>query len=274
MGGTHPTEPPASLYTYTYTYALGWRGMPRSEAEVGSSRPASSRLGSPSTRSARGARGARLQRADIVEVAVRAADRGELDQLTMRGIADELGVTAMSLYAHIANKDDLLDEVIDLLLAREGLPDAGLDWRNWLVDAAERLRLLLLAQPALLDRYRRRPVGVPAALTRMEAALDVLVRAGFADDVAVEIFAVVHAYTIGFVSLVSSRDSDRWLQRLGPTFDESSPGYWPAFFASLDPSAFPVLNRVHPDLVSFTDGDRFRRGVGAILDGFRPGNAG
>jgi AcrR family transcriptional regulator len=208
-----------------------------------------------------------LRRSEIVAVAIDAADRGELDALTMRGIADELGVTAMSLYAHVHDKDDLLDEVIDHLLARAELPNHDLDWRAWMMEAAQRLHALFLAQPALLDRYRRRPVGVRAALRRMEAALDVLERGGFSDSAAVEAFAAVHTYTIGFVSLATARDISRWRQHLGATFDEASTGYWPAYFASLDPAEFPVLTRLRPDLADFTGLEWFRKGLDAILDG-------
>ena len=81
---------------------------------------------SKATRSAAGGRrgsgrGPQLTRADITTAALEAADRGELDLLTMRGLAQELGVTAMALYSHVENKDDILDQIIDRVLQREAL---------------------------------------------------------------------------------------------------------------------------------------------------------
>src|SRR5664279_1682714 len=93
---------------------------------------------SKATRSAAGGRrgsgrGPQLTRADITTAALEAADRGELDLLTMRGLAQELGVTAMALYSHVENKDDILDQIIDRVLQREALdlPDETEDWKAW-----------------------------------------------------------------------------------------------------------------------------------------------
>ena len=132
-------------------------------------------------------RSSQLTRDDITSAALEAADRGELELLTMRGLAEELGVTAMALYTHVENKDDILDQIIDRVLAREALPvrTKPKTGRPGPIATAERLRSVLTRYPALLDRYCRRPVGVPAALSRMEAAFAVLRSAGF-DEQAVD----------------------------------------------------------------------------------------
>ncbi len=222
-------------------------------------------------RRARTGRDAPLTRDEITATALRAAERGELDAMTMRSLADELGVTAMALYSHVASKDEILDEIIDAVLAHEAMPPPvdGADWKAWTLTAAERLQGVLVRYPALLDRYCRRPVGVPAALRRMEASLEVLRGAGFDADECVAAYATVHTYTLGFAALeiarqVSSRVDTR--TSVG-TLTEASPHYWPAFFASLDGSEFPNLTRLTPDLTTFTTERQFHDGLLAVLAG-------
>ena len=71
-----------------------------------------------------------LTRARITEAALALADTGGVDSLSMRALAKELGVEAMSLYNHIRNKDDLLDLVVDTVVGGIDLPSAGSDWQN------------------------------------------------------------------------------------------------------------------------------------------------
>src|SRR3954447_1952665 len=69
-----------------------------------------------------------LSRERILREALRIADEGGVDALTMRRLGDELGFEAMSLYRHVANKNDLLDGMLDLVLTEWQLPDADVDW--------------------------------------------------------------------------------------------------------------------------------------------------
>jgi AcrR family transcriptional regulator len=212
-----------------------------------------------------------LTRDDITAAAFRAVERDELDALTMRGLARELGVTAMALYAHVENKDEILDEIIDRVLRDVGVADVddGGDWKAWMVETTERLQRVLVRYPALLDRYCRRPVGVPAALERMEAVLDVLRRAGFDDRRCIAAYATIQTYTLGFAALETARQ--RGLRQVPARavveLTEASPFYWPTLFASLPASEYPNLVRLSPDLTSFTTDAQFHDGLLAILDG-------
>jgi len=114
----------------------------------------------------------------------------------------------MSLYRHVRDKDDILDEVVDWMLARRWRPRADrADWVAWTTEAAERLRDFLVTQPAALHVYLRHPVVSPAAIARMQAVLEVLHDAGFVDEAAQATYAAVHTYTIGFAALEASRAS-------------------------------------------------------------------
>jgi len=137
------------------------------------------------------------------------ADEG-YDALTIRSLAARLGVAPMSLYHHVRDKDDLLDEVVDRLLERFWRPDADeSDWTGWLAEAAARLRAFLVGQPAAMHVYLRHPVASPAALTRMASMLAVLQRGGFDEHAALRAYAAVQTYTIGFAALEASRERSR-----------------------------------------------------------------
>jgi AcrR family transcriptional regulator len=218
-----------------------------------------------------------LTRDEIVATAIRTARDGALAKLSMRGLAQELNVSPMALYAHVADKDEILDEILDDALAAEARPAPPChDWRAWMISFAEQLHRVLVDRPELLDRYFRRPVGVPAALDRMETALGVLAAAGFDDDEAVEVFADVQTVTLGFTSLEVARRSaagsaDAGRARRAATIpDEHSPQFWPTFFATLPADRYPNLVRSRPDLTAFTSAGRFHDVLRALLDGIRP----
>jgi AcrR family transcriptional regulator len=112
----------------------------------------------------------------------------------------------MSLYRHVRSKDDLIDEVVDRLLARcwRPLTMSG-DWQAWVAEAADRLRRFLVSQPAALHVYLRHPVVSPAAIARMEAMMEVLRRALADEESARRAYGAIHTYTVGFGALEASR---------------------------------------------------------------------
>ena len=147
-----------------------------------------------------------ISREDIVLAAVEVVTAGGYEQMTIRSLAGELGVAPMSLYRHIRNKDDLLDEVVDRLLADTWRPVAAVDdWQAWVIEAAARLRDFLVTQPAALHVYLRHPVVSPAAVERMDAMMDVLRRTGADEQIARRAYGAVHTYTIGFAALEATR---------------------------------------------------------------------
>jgi TetR/AcrR family transcriptional regulator, tetracycline repressor protein len=147
-----------------------------------------------------------LSRQDIVDAAVRIVQAGAYEQMSIRSLAADLGVAPMSLYRHIRDKDDLLDEVVDILLAAAWRPAAGQDdWQAWVIEAAANLRHVLVTQPAALHVYLRHPVASPAAAERMDAMMGVLRRAGLDEAEARSAYGALHTYTIGFAALEASR---------------------------------------------------------------------
>lgn len=149
-----------------------------------------------------------LSREDIVDAASTIVQAGGYEEMSIRSLAADLGVAPMSLYRHIRDKDDLLDEVVSRLLAQVWRPAAGEEsWQEWIVEAAVNLRQFLVSQPAALHVYLRHPVVSPTAVERMDAIMGVLQRAGLDEAAARSAYGALHTYTIGFAALEASRAS-------------------------------------------------------------------
>ena len=184
-----------------------------------------------------------ITRDDIIRAAVEVVSAGGYEQMTIRGLAAQLGVAPMSLYRHIRDKDDLLDEVVDRLLARAWRPSAAIDdWQAWLIEAAAKLRHVLVSQPAALHVYLSHPVVSPAAIERMNTMLDVLRRTGADEETARRAYGALHTYTIGFAALEASR-------------------------AGWSPDSGQDSNRLACQLAAYTTTEQFIDGLRYLLEG-------
>lgn len=151
-----------------------------------------------------------ITRDEIVATAVRMVGEVGFDQLTVRGLAAEMDVAPMSLYRHVRDKDDIIDEVVERLLAQAWRPRTDpSDWKSYVAEAADKLRQFLVSQPAALHVYLSHPVMSPTALARMDAMMDVLRDALGDEQVARRAYGAVQTYTIGFAALEASRA--RWV---------------------------------------------------------------
>lgn len=135
----------------------------------------------------------------IVDAAVRVADHGGLNAISMRNVGKELGVEAMSLYHHVANKDALLDGVSEWIFAHIELPREGSWWRDGMRARAESAREVLSAHPWALGLIETRKNPGPALLTHHNAVLGCLMRDGFSARLATRAFSVIDSYVYGFV---------------------------------------------------------------------------
>ena len=184
-----------------------------------------------------------ISREDIVGAAVEIVSAGGYEEMTIRSLAAELGVAPMSLYRHIRDKDDLLDEVVDRLLALAWRPSpAEDDWQPWLIEAAAKLRQFLVSQPAALHVYLSHPVVSPAAIERMNTMLDVLRRTGADEQAARRAYGALHTYTIGFAAVEAS-----WSRSA--------------------PSARADADSLAQQLAAYTTTEQFRAGLRYLLDG-------
>ena len=105
----------------------------------------------------RAARDRGLSREEIVEAAIAVADAEGPDAISMRRIARELRAGAMSLYWHVASKEELIDLMLDSLEAEIGVPEPTGDWQADLRELAHRQRAGLLRHPWVMDHAGRPP---------------------------------------------------------------------------------------------------------------------
>ena len=82
-----------------------------------------------------------LNRERVIDAAVALADRDGLDALTMRQLGSELGVEAMSLYKHVANKDEILDAMVDLVISEIALPTEDAGWKDAMRETTRRAEM-------------------------------------------------------------------------------------------------------------------------------------
>lgn len=140
-----------------------------------------------------------LDRERVLRAAMTVADRGGLAAMSMRRIAEELGVEAMSLYHHVANKDAVLDGVVDLVFTDITLPPTDVDdWRDALRVRCASARAVLARHTWALGLLDSRPSPGPATLRHHDAVLGVLRRAGFDLPMAAHAVSLLDSYVYGF----------------------------------------------------------------------------
>lgn len=127
------------------------------------------------------------------------ADAGGLDQLTMRRLAEALGVEAMSLYHHVANKDDILDGMVDRVFAEIELTPKTAAWKEAMRRRACSARATLSRHPWALRLMESRASPGPATLAHHDAVLGCLRHNGFSIALTGHAYAVLDSYTYGFV---------------------------------------------------------------------------
>jgi len=214
------------------------------------------------TRSAADDAGARapLNRNRILEVATEIADERGLAAVTMREVASRLGVKAMSLYNHVANKDDILDGMLDRVVEQFDLPEDVAGWREAMHQraiSAHRIFGLHPWAPMLLDS--RESTG-PAGLRYFNWVLGTLLGAGFSIDEAPRAFSLLDSYIYGFgiqqFNLSSGGDA---------TSEERAA----AILMHIPVAEYPHLHRMalHATQVAYDADADFEFGLEIILDG-------
>ena len=140
-----------------------------------------------------------LTKERILQKAVDLADRAGLDALTMRRLGAELGVEAMSLYKHVANKDEILDGIVELVVAEIELPADGFDWKETMKARAISARQALSRHSWAVGLLEARGSKGPAALRYLDAILGNLRSNGFSIENAAHAFWLLDCYVYGQV---------------------------------------------------------------------------
>ena len=139
-----------------------------------------------------------LSRERVLRGAVAVADAGGIGALTMRSLARELGVKPMSLYYHVAGKDEILDCIVDLVFSEIELPSPGGDWQAQIRRRAVSARRALRRHPWAIGLMESRANPGPATLRHHDATLATLREAGFSVAMTAHAYALLDSYIYGF----------------------------------------------------------------------------
>ena len=202
-----------------------------------------------------------LSRERVLRAAVAFADEHGIQALTMRKLGDEVGVEAMSLYNHVANKDQLLDGMVDLVFEEIGVPTAGAHWKEAMRHRAVSAREALSRHRWAIGLMESRTSPGPGTLRHHDAVLRCLREAGFSVGMAGHAFSLLDSYIYGFA-----------LQEASLPFDtaEQTAEVAQAIVGQLAPDEYPHLVEMAVEHVlqpGYDYGDEFAFGLDLILDG-------
>jgi AcrR family transcriptional regulator len=203
-----------------------------------------------------------LTREEIIQQALALLEEHGQGALSMRRLADRLGVAPNALYTHVRGKADLIDGLIDQVYAGLDLdPDPSGDWTHQLTVLSQAIRAHLLAHPAVVPFALQQPGLGPHSLRLGEAVYRILRPAGFSDQAVVGTVHALLTYILGFVALEIPRAGTD-----PQTSDELVRRIW-AFFAALPPGEFPHHVQLAPLLAHTSTNDQFQFGIHTFLAG-------
>ena len=219
-------------------------------AEPGMSKPVSKR---PEER-------APLSRERVLRGAVAVADAAGIGSLTMRSLAQELGVKPMSLYHHVANKDEILDGIVDRVFSEIELPSVGGDWRSEMRRRAISARAVLRCHPWAIGLLESRTTPGPATLRHHDAMIGTLRGAGFSVEMTAHAYALIDSYVYGFA-----------LQEAALPFNgpETVADVAEPIVRQVSADEYPHLVEMATEYIlqpGYDYGDEFEFGLGVILD--------
>lgn len=202
-----------------------------------------------------------LSRERVLRAAVTLADEGGIEALSMRKLAEELGVKAMSLYNHVANKDDVLDGIVDAVTSEIDVPSDGADWKTDVRAIATSAHETLLRHPWASDLWVRQKPG-PARLRYGDSLLGCFRDAGFSKDLTYHAYHIIESYIMGYtVQVLSFRGVDT------QQFDDIAASFLRGEFAAEYPHFTEhVRQHVEPE-PDHDDVSAYELGLDLILDG-------
>ncbi|SMH44429.1 TetR/AcrR family transcriptional regulator C-terminal domain-containing protein [Azospirillum agricola] len=202
----------------------------------------------------------KVQRRDVIDTALALLDEVGLEGLTMRRLAQALGIQAPSLYWHFPNKQALLDAMADAMLDGVALPDDALPWDAWLRAALIEFRRALKARRDGARVFAGTFLVTENVLRIGDRAVGRLLAAGADERTAVRALFTLQYFALGFTieeqaaaPASESVDLSALAQRI--TQDQTA--------------RYPYGAAVATVLASDDDGERFRFGLDRLIDGLR-----
>jgi AcrR family transcriptional regulator len=202
-----------------------------------------------------------LNRERVLLAAVEFADDSGIGSLSMRKLGEAVGVEAMSLYNHVANKGQLLDGMVDFVFSEIDLPAGGSDWKMAMRHRAVSARQVLSRHPWAIALMETRTSPGPATLRHHDAVIGNLREAGFSIAMAAHAFSLLDSYTYGFA-----------LQEASLPFDtaEQTAELAQTILMQMRPDEYPHLTELAVEHVlqpGYDYGNEFKFGLDLILDG-------
>ncbi|MDE1671834.1 MULTISPECIES: TetR/AcrR family transcriptional regulator [Nocardia] len=213
---------------------------------------------SPSAQPQRTGRPARISRAEIVAAANAVIDAEGVEKLTMRRLATELGCTAMALYHHVRDKEDLLRLLLNDYADRVVWPELPEDPRERVRVAARAMHDVLAARPWIVDILAADDLLGVSALWVSESIIDGFVACGLPLDRSVAAYRAVWHYTAGNL-IVRARSARRAA--------EDRPTFRAQVFADLDAETYPRLAALGSGYLSLAAQDTYELGLDALIEG-------
>jgi AcrR family transcriptional regulator len=139
-----------------------------------------------------------LTRDRILATAVALADRGGVESLSMRKVAQELDVVPMALYRHVANKDEMLDGMLDVVVGEIDPPETGVDWKTAVRRRILSARRALLRHPWASRVIETRTDPTPAVLEYMDRMIGLFRAGGFSIDLTHHAMHAMGSRMLGF----------------------------------------------------------------------------
>jgi AcrR family transcriptional regulator len=210
-----------------------------------------------------------LTRERVLRAALKLADRSGFASLSMRKVAGELGVEAMSLYHHVAGKEDLVDGLVDIVFGEIEVPEPGrTDWRIAMRQRALSVRAALNRHRWAVGLMESRANPGPANLRHHDAVMGCLREGGFPFRAAVHAYSVMDAYIYGFALQESSLPFD--------TAEEHAQVVAAKQEQAPDMTAYPYLVEVATEIAKagYDYAIEFEFGLDLILDGLERYRAG
>jgi AcrR family transcriptional regulator len=201
-----------------------------------------------------------LSRERVLAAAVSLVDEAGLGSLTMRELGQRLGVEAMSLYNHVANKDDILDGMVDLVVGEIDLPSDTADWKEAMRRRAASAQAVFTRHPWASGLVDSRQSSGPARLRYFDWVVGTLRRAGFSIEMSARAFSILDSYVYGFgrQQLNLSAGSDMSPEEMAEAFSHAIPAdEYPYLREMVD----YAITSVHDDSADF------EFGLSLILDG-------
>jgi AcrR family transcriptional regulator len=202
-----------------------------------------------------------LSRDRVLRTAVAFADQSGVGPLSMRKLGEALGVEAMSLYNHVANKGELLDGMVDLVFSEIDLPSGGPAWKSAMRQRAVSTRQALSRHPWAIGLMESRTSPGQATLRHHDAVIGSLREAGFSIEMAAHAFSVLDSYIYGFA-----------LQEASLPFDtaEETAELAQTILAGFPPDEYPHLTELTLEHVlkpGYNYGKEYEFGLDLILEG-------